>query len=103
MVLGTLLFLGPQFSFALPPTPQQSAAPSTASTAQQATPAAQTPRNVTAYTLPPDLYKKAKDLSRIHFRLNLLGFVYDLIVLWLILHWRIGAKVPRLGRAILLS
>ena len=90
VVLGSLLFLGPQFSFALPP--QRSATSSTASTAQPGAPAAETPRNVTAYTLPPNLYKKAKDLSRIHFRLNLLGFVYDLIVFWLILHWRLAPK-----------
>lgn len=43
---------------------------------------------VTAYTLPPDLYKKARDRSRIEFRLALISFFYGLIVLWVILHWR---------------
>ena len=47
---------------------------------------------VTAYTLPPDLYKKARDRSRINFRLALIGFVYGLVVLWLILYWKLGAK-----------
>jgi STE24 endopeptidase len=49
-------------------------------------------RKVTAYTLPPDLYKKAHDRARINFRLALIGFVYGLAVLWLILRWRIGTK-----------
>jgi len=42
--------------------------------------------------LPPDLYKKAHDLNRIYFRLRLIVFVYGLIVLWLILHWKMGPK-----------
>lgn len=46
---------------------------------------------VTAYTLAPDLYEKARDRSRIEFRLALLGFVYGLIVLWVILHWRVSS------------
>src|ERR1035437_7552156 len=47
---------------------------------------------VTAYTLPPDLYKKAKALSRIHFLFNLISFFYGLFVLWLVLHWKLAAK-----------
>ena len=47
---------------------------------------------VTAYTLPPELYKKARDRSRILFRLSLIGFVYGLVVLWLILRWKLSAK-----------
>jgi len=46
---------------------------------------------VTAYTLPPDLYKKARDRSRIEFRLALVGFVYGLLVLWVILRWRVSS------------
>jgi STE24 endopeptidase len=49
-------------------------------------------RKVTAYTLPPDLYKKARDRSRIHFRLALISFVYGLVVLWGILRWRVGVR-----------
>ena len=45
---------------------------------------------ITSYTLAPDLYKKAHDRSRIHFRLALIGFVYGLAVLWIILRWKIG-------------
>jgi len=51
-----------------------------------------TARRVTAYTLPPELYEKARDRSRIHFRLMLLSFVYGLIVLWVILRWKLGRK-----------
>ena len=47
---------------------------------------------ITAYTLPPDLYTKAHDLNRIRFRLALLGFVYGIVVLWLILHWKLAPK-----------
>lgn len=52
----------------------------------------QAPQNVTVYTLPPDLYKKAKALSRIRFVLNLAGFFYGLLILWLILHLKIAPK-----------
>ena len=47
---------------------------------------------ITAYTLPSDLYKKAHDRSRIHFQLALIGFVYGLLVLWLILRWKLAAR-----------
>jgi STE24 endopeptidase len=49
-------------------------------------------RQIAAYTLPPDLYKKAHDRSRIRFRLALVSFVYGLVVLWIILHSRLGVK-----------
>src|ERR1700683_5204058 len=59
--------------------------------ANAATPTAST-KTITAYTLPPELYKKAHDRSRINFRLALIGFVYGLAVLWLILRWKLAAK-----------
>ena len=49
-------------------------------------------KKVTAYTLPPETYKKARDLSRIHFRFALISFVYGLFVLWLILQLRLAPK-----------
>jgi Zn-dependent protease with chaperone function len=49
-------------------------------------------QRVTAYTLPPDLYRKAKTLGRIHFANNLINFVYGLLVFWLILHLRLAPK-----------
>jgi Zn-dependent protease with chaperone function len=91
-VLGLLALLGPRPAIAVPPTSPQAAAPNATPTMEQRASAVRNPRNVTAYTLPPDLYQKAKDLSRIHFRLNLIGFVYDLVVLWLILHWRLAPQ-----------
>lgn len=49
-------------------------------------------KTITAYTLPPELYQKAHERNRIHFRLALIGFVYGLAVLWLILRWKMAAK-----------
>jgi len=49
-------------------------------------------KKITAYTLPPDLYKKAKALSRTRFRFNIISFLYGLLILWIILHWKLGPK-----------
>src|ERR1700751_4550265 len=62
-------------------------APSSAATASDQSNASR----VTAYTLSPELYKKAHDRSRILFRLQLIGFVYGLFVLWAILRWKLSA------------
>jgi STE24 endopeptidase len=53
-----------------------------------------TPANavVTSYTLPPPLYRKARNLSRIFFAFDLIASVYALLVLWLILRWKIAPK-----------
>src|SRR5882672_4197080 len=47
---------------------------------------------VTAYTLPRDLYQKAHERRRIHFRLELANFFYGLFALWLILRLKLSAK-----------
>jgi STE24 endopeptidase len=47
---------------------------------------------VTEYTLPPKLYKKARDLSRIFFAFDLIAGLYGLAVLWLVLHWKLAPK-----------
>jgi STE24 endopeptidase len=98
--LAFLLFLNPfhvapgHLRHAVPNAPVRSAI----SMAQQATGAGtnaariQAPQNVTSYTLPPDLYRKAKNLARIGFRLELISFFYGLAVLWLALHFRIAPK-----------
>jgi STE24 endopeptidase len=52
----------------------------------------ETQPRVTAYTLPPDLHKKARDLSVIHFRFAIISFIYGVIVLWLILRWKLAPK-----------
>jgi STE24 endopeptidase len=59
--------------------------------ANAATPTAST-KTITAYTLPPELYRKAHDRGRINFHLALIGFAYGLVVLWLILRWKLAAK-----------
>jgi Zn-dependent protease with chaperone function len=45
---------------------------------------------ITEYRLPPDLHEKAHSRNRIHFRLNLIGIVYGIVVLWLILRWKLA-------------
>src|SRR5713226_6612935 len=76
------------------------------SLAQQAPPATSAPsasastvdsqqaqsQKITKYTLPPDRYQKARNLSRIHFRFALISFVYGLAVLWLVLRWKFAAQ-----------
>ena len=62
------------------------------SVATEPTPNQPETKRITAYTLPPNRYKKARDPSRIHFRFNLISFVYGLIVLWLVLHWKMAPK-----------
>jgi STE24 endopeptidase len=47
---------------------------------------------ITEYRLPPDLHEKAHSRNRIHFRLNLIGIVYGIVVLWLILRWKLAPK-----------
>jgi len=82
---------GPTASSAQQPNaPLGSPRPGTSPEAQSA--AASPEPKVTAYTLPPDLYKKAHDRSRIHFRLALVEFFYGLVILWIILRWKLGAK-----------
>jgi len=49
-------------------------------------------QKITAYTLSPDLCKKAKTLGRIHFVNNLVNFFYGLAVFWLILQLRLAPK-----------
>src|SRR6202046_1685715 len=52
----------------------------------------QSPEIVTQFTLPSDRYKKAHDLGRIHFRFDIISFLYGLVVLWLVLVWRLAPK-----------
>jgi STE24 endopeptidase len=67
-------------------TPQSSASSNSAS--RITTPGGK----VTAYTLPPDLYRKARDLGRFRFRFALIDFFYAVFVLWFILYWRFAPK-----------
>jgi hypothetical protein len=91
----------------------QSQAPSPSSSAQQAQPAASAPstttpsaaaqqtppQRITAYTLPPDRYKKAHDLGRIYFRFAdqfLLRLGHSLAVL----RWKLAPKYRTLAEGI---
>ena len=47
---------------------------------------------ITAYTLPPDLYQRAHDRRRIHFRQALVNFFYGLFALWLILQLKLSVR-----------
>lgn len=47
---------------------------------------------ITAYTLPSNLYRKARDLSRIFFAFDLASGIYGLLILWLLLHWKIAPQ-----------
>src|SRR5580658_9407003 len=80
-------------------------APASVSAPQSSQPPASTPdaaapiappqtseRKVTAYTLPPDLYRKARDLGRFHARFAWIDFFYGIFVLWVILSWRFGPQ-----------
>jgi Zn-dependent protease with chaperone function len=49
-------------------------------------------RKISSYTLPPALYQKAKALSRTQFRFNIISFFYGVLILWIILHWKLGPK-----------
>src|SRR6266446_3812740 len=65
-----------------------------AATPSLTSPSAQSqPKNkITAYTLPPDLYRKARNRGRIGFASRIIGFFYGLLVLWFILRRRLSAK-----------
>jgi STE24 endopeptidase len=100
LVLGCMIFLVPSFHTSLyadqtksavsTQQPSDAASPASlpASPALRATPQ----RKITEYTLPPDLYRKARNRSRIRFASTLVGSLYSLFVLWLILRRKLSAK-----------
>jgi STE24 endopeptidase len=49
-------------------------------------------KKITEYTLSPELYRKARNRSRIRFASLLVGFFYSLFVLWFILNRRLSAR-----------
>jgi Zn-dependent protease with chaperone function len=69
-----------------PPAPA-SGQPAAASSAQS-----HSQSKITAYTLPPDLYRKARNRGRIGFASRIIGFFYGLLVLWFILRRKLSAK-----------
>ena len=71
---------------------QRSAISTAALTSAPSIAAQDAPQKTTSYTLAPDRYQKARELSRIYFRFAIIGFLYGLVVLWLILRWRLAPK-----------
>jgi STE24 endopeptidase len=50
------------------------------------------PSKITAYTLPPDLYRKARNRGRIGFATRIIAFFYGLFVLWFILRRKLSSR-----------
>ena len=78
--------------------PAENPAGQSASNNSAATPTVQsrpiTPSNeiVTTYTLPPKLYEKATALGRIFFAFDLIAGLYELVILWMVLHWKLAPR-----------
>ncbi|HLW82763.1 MAG TPA: M48 family metallopeptidase [Candidatus Acidoferrales bacterium] len=95
---GFLVLLLTGFSSGTLAAPRRSGSPAPQSQASQQSQTRQTQaqqhtsKNVEAYTLPPDLYAKAVKYSRAQYILYFVDFVWGVIVLLLILHWRIAPK-----------
>ncbi|MGB2626214.1 MAG: M48 family metallopeptidase [Candidatus Acidiferrum sp.] len=47
---------------------------------------------ITAYTLPPDRDRKARAISRVRLRMQVVGLIYGLVVLLLVLRWKLAPK-----------
>jgi STE24 endopeptidase len=106
VVLGLLALLAAPFNHARTQAqPANDLAPAAISAPQSSQPQTGTPdasapvappqsseKKVTAYTLPPDLYRKARDLGRFHARFAWIDFFYGIFVLWVILYWRFGPQ-----------
>jgi Zn-dependent protease with chaperone function len=90
-ILSSLLCAGTVETRASTSAAQQDSPASTTVPAAAATPVPAATR-ITAYTLSPDRYRKAHNLSRIQFRLAIVGFLYGLAVLWMILQWNLAPK-----------
>jgi STE24 endopeptidase len=71
---------------------QQPSANSSTPSPASATAQSQPKKKITAYTLPPDLYRKARNRGRIGFASRIIGFLYGLFVLWFILRSKLSAK-----------
>src|SRR5882724_4606352 len=61
--------------------------PSSPSVQPQATPA-----KISSYTLPPNLYRKARNRGRIGFATRIVAFFYGLAILWFILRSKLAVK-----------
>jgi len=80
-----------KFMLGAQPMPVSSASAARPGQTAQA-PAQPAEKRVTAYTLPPDRYKKAHQLGQIAFWGQLVTIFFSLLVLWLILNGRLAPK-----------
>jgi STE24 endopeptidase len=72
--------------------PQQSNPSSAASAHANSDVQAAPAKKITEYSLPPDLYRKARNRSRIGFASRIVGFFYGLFVFWFILRRKFSAR-----------
>ena len=82
---AVILALGMSLS---PAASTQTSTPSIGAQASQASPT----QKITAYTLPPERYRKAHELTQAFFHLNLFSFLYGLAIPLLILQLKLGPK-----------
>lgn len=90
-ILSSLLCAGAVETEACTSPAQLNRPPSPTVPATAVTPVPAAPK-ITAYTLSPDRYRKARNLSRIQFRFAIVSFLYGLAVLWMILRWNLAPK-----------
>jgi STE24 endopeptidase len=90
-ILSSLLCAGAVQTEASTSPAQLNSPPSPTVPADAVTPVPTAPR-ITAYTLSPERYRKARNLSRIQFRFAIVSFLYGLAVLWTILQWNLAPK-----------
>jgi STE24 endopeptidase len=95
-VILLAITLGASHSSAQAPTatvsPQPSNPSSAASAHANSDVQAATAKKITEYSLPPDLYRKARNRSRIGFASRIVGFFYGLFVFWFILRRKFSAQ-----------
>jgi STE24 endopeptidase len=82
----------------VPPRAQSDSTAALQSTNAQ--PTATSDRHVTAYTLPPDLYRKAHLLNKIYFWGQIASVLYTVVVLLLILRWNWAARFRDLAERV---
>jgi STE24 endopeptidase len=98
ILIGLALALAPSFASGsfhaanLLNSMQQAPAPA-ASSAAEPNAAEPAQKRVTAYTLPPDLYRKAHNLGKIAFWGQLVAIFYAMFALLLLLRWKTAAKI----------
>jgi STE24 endopeptidase len=99
LIVGLAMLSNPALAAHRPPPPpnlinlqEQSLSSSSPQSSSLAATQQSTEKKVSAYTLPPETYKKARELSQIHFRMALIDFAYGLFVLWLILQLKLAPK-----------